>query len=316
MTLKQYQTVAEIIEDVRALRPLGGSAYGHSAAMGFKLTAQDPAHQTAEQILQACDNVLATLLVEKPTMATIYNAHYLIVEKSRSVAATGDLAATRTAIVQRAELFAETSATAMARLSRVGSNMVQAGQTIMMHSYSRSLMAIFEQAAASGKSFSVICTQSQPTLESRHALRQLTEWGIKVTFVLDAAMAVAVPQADFCLVGADSISIDGSIANKVGSYQLALLAHAFGRPFHVATEVMKLQRQTMDGVPVPLEERPGAEILDRAAASDHPDRITVYHPFFDLTPAVLIRSLVTEQGILAPGQIGTAWRQFEQQFEE
>ena len=314
MSLKQYQSVTEILEDVRAMRPLGGSAYGHSAAMAFKLTAQDPANDSAERLFAACAEVLAELLAEKPTMATIYNAHYLIVSQSRPVADTAGLAAARAAIIKRADLFAQKSAGALDRLSEVGANLIQAGQTIMMHSYSRSLMSIFKRAAGSGKSFRVICTESQPTRESRKGLQQLTSWGIDVTFVLDAAMALAVPQADFCLVGADSISIDGSVANKVGTYQLALLAQAFGRPLHVATEVMKLQRQTIDGLPVPLEERPGAEILDSTAVSSHPERITIRHQFFDLTPAALIRSLITEQGILAPGQIGNAWQRYERQF--
>ena len=314
MNLTTYHTVAEVLADVRAMRPLGGSAYGHSAAMGFRLIAEDRSIDSIQALYGACDQLYQNLLAEKPTMATIHNAQWLIVEKTRLSNET-DLTRVRQAILKRSELFAQRSATALERLGEVGGNLIGDNNTVMMHSFSRSLMACFAAARNAGKSFDVICTQSQPSLESHHALRQLTSLGINVTFVLDSAMAVVLPEADLCFVGADSIHIDGSVANKVGTYQLALLAEAFGKPLYVPTEVMKLQRHTVDGHAIQLEQRPAREILD-TRGFDQPDRIRVRHQFFDLTPARLIRSLITEQGIISPASIGAAWRQLEGLFSE
>ena len=114
----------------------------------------------------------------------------------------------------------------------------------------------------------------------------------------------------------DSIAIDGAVANKVGTLQLAILAQTYGKPFHVATEVMKLQRNTMAGHPIELENRPGVEILDVEADFAHPEHIRIRHQFFDLTPARYIRSLITEQGVLAPAAIGVAWNAIDRQFDE
>ena len=83
MSLPDFQSVDEILADVRALRPLGGSAYGHSAAMAFKLTALDKSIRSGEALYAALDRVAAQLLAEKPTMATIHNAKWLIVDKGR-----------------------------------------------------------------------------------------------------------------------------------------------------------------------------------------------------------------------------------------
>ena len=129
-------------------------------------------------------------------------------------------------------------------------------------------------------------------------------------------MALIIPEADWCLVGADSIGVDGAVANKIGTYQLALLAQNFCKPLYIATEVIKLQRQTMEGQPIHLEQRPANELLDVAAEFEFPQRIKVRHQFFDLTPATYIRSLITEQGIISPVAIGSAWHNLETLFDD
>ena len=249
-------------------------------------------------------------------MATIHNATWLIVEKTRQGGVTRNLESSRSAIINRADLFIRQSERAMASLGEVGSNLIEDGQTIMMHSFSRSLMSVFEQAQQDGKFFEVVCTESQPTRESQVAIHHLTKLGIKVTFVLDAAMALIMPEADWCLAGADSIGIDGAVANKIGTYQLALLAQKFCKPLYVATEVIKFQRQTMEGCPIHLEQRPANEFLDVAAYFDFPERIKVRHQFFDLTPQTYIRSLITEQGVMSPAAIGSAWHNLEMLFDD
>lgn len=316
MALTTYHSVQEILEDVRAMRPMGGSAYGHSTAMAFKLTALDTTIESVDKLFAALDQVSDNLLTEKPTMATIHNATWLIVEKTRQEGVTPNLESSRSAIINRADLFIRQSERAMARLGQVGSNLIEDGQTIMMHSFSRSLMSVFEQAQQAGKSFEVICTESQPTRESQAAIHHLSKLGIRVTFVLDAAIALIMPEADWCLVGADSIGIDGAIANKIGTYQLALLAQHFCKPLYVAVEVIKLQRQTMEGHPIHLEQRPANELLDIAADFEFPERIKVRHQFFDLTPQTYIRSLITEQGVISPVAIGSAWNKMEMLFDD
>ncbi len=310
-----YHSVQEILEDVRAMRPMGGSAYGYCTAMAFKLIALDASIKSTNRLFVALDQVSEKLLAEKPTMATIHNAKWLIVEKTRHEGVTPDPESSRSAIINRADLFIRQSERAKARLGQVGSNLIEDGQTIMMHSFSQSLMSVFEQAQQAGKSFEVICTESQPTRESQAAIHHLTKLGIRVTFVLDAEMAFVMPEADWCLAGADSISIDGAVANKIGTHQLALLAQNFCKPLYVATEVIKLQRQTMEGHPIHLEQRPAIELLDVVADFEFPERIKVRHQFFDLTPQTYIRSLITEQGVISPLAIGSAWHDLEMLFD-
>ncbi len=135
------------------------------------------------------------------------------------------------------------------------------------------------------------------------------------TFVLDSAMAMIMSEADWCLTGADSIGITGSVANKIGTYQLALLAQKHAKPLYIATEIMKLQTNTIEGHPILLEQRPPNEILDNISEFEGSDLIKVVHQFFDLTPASYVRGLITEQGIISPATIGTAWNKFVSMFD-
>jgi len=314
MDLPKYSSVENILEDVSAMRPRGGSAFGYCAATAYKLIAENKSIMALDTLFGELERVSKELLSEKPTMATIHNAKSLIVDNTRTLDGDSGLDNVRSCIINRANLFIERSSIALDRIGKFGGNLIQDGETIMIHSYSRSLMSCFAHAYQLGKSFSVICTDSQPTKESRWAIHDLTSWGIETAFVLDAGMAMIMSEADWCLTGADSISNTGSVANKIGTYQLALLAEKHEKPLYVATEIMKLQTDTIEGCPIHLERRPADEILDITGGFDFPDRIKVVHQFFDLTPASYIRALITERGIVSPATIGMAWSKLESMF--
>jgi eIF-2B alpha/beta/delta-like uncharacterized protein len=315
MNEPQYDSVDHILEEVREMRVRGGSAFGQAAALAFRLTAQDERCTSMATLLAELDRVAAALLAEKPTMATIHNARSLIVNGAGASAAGEGLDALRAALTARATAFIEQSLTALDALGRVGANLVQDGQTIMMHSFSASVMAVFEHARASGKRFEVICTESRPLREGRFSANRLAAAGVPVTFTTDGAMADMVRQANWVLVGADSIGVDGSVANKMGTNQLSILAEHADVPFFVASELLKLQPLTGLGHPIDLEQRPAAEIIGEGDFSST-DLITVRNQFFDLTPPSRIRALLTEHGLLAPAQVPQAWQAFQESFEQ
>ncbi len=315
MILPNYGSVEDILEDVRAMRPRGGSAFGYCAATAYKLIAENKSLLSLDSLFAELEQVSKELLSEKPTMATIHNAKSLIVDSTRALVGDAELEQIRACIIKKADIFIHRSAIALDKIGEFGGNLIQDGETIMIHSYSRSLMSCFAHAHKSGKSFAVICTDSQPTKESRWAIQDLTTWGIETTFVLDSAMAMIMPEADWCLTGADSIGITGAVANKIGTYQLALLAHKHSKPLYIATEIMKLQTNTIEGHPIVLENRPANEILDKKSEFEGSDLVKVVHQFFDLTPASYVGGLITEQGIISPVTIGTAWNKFVSMFD-
>lgn len=314
MQTPSYESVDHILEEVRAMHVRGGSAFGQAAALAFKLVAQDDDLSTIDALFTELDRVAEALLAEKPTMATIHNAKALIVEAVRTDGIGVDVGRLKALIIGRADHFVQYSRAAVDRLGAVGANLVQDGQTVMMHSYSTSVMSVFRRARNAGADFDVVCTESRPLYESRYAVDELTEMGVAVTLVTDASMAEAARGANWIITGADSVAVDGTVANKMGTNLLSIVAERYDIPYYVATEVLKLQPATRRGHPIALETRPASEMVDTERFS-HPDLVTVRNQFFDLTPAQRIHALVTEQGLYAPQQIGQAWRDVEANFE-
>ena len=297
MDLPKYSSVENILEDVRAMRPRGGSAFGYCAATAYKLIAENKSIMALDTLFGELEQVSKELLSEKPTMATIHNAKSLIVDNTRTLDGDSGLDNVRSCIINRANLFIERSSIALDRIGEFGGNLIQDGETIMIHSYSRSLMSCFAQAHELGKSFSVICTDSQPTKESRWAIHDLTSWGIETTFVLDAGMAMIISEADWCLTGADSISNIGSVANKIGTYGVAILAREHGIPFFVAAPTSTVDMKLASGDAIPIEERKPEEVCQGMGARTAPQEVSIYNPAFDVTPHRLVSGIITEFGV-------------------
>jgi len=311
---EDYQSVEHILDEVRAMRVRGGSAFGRAAADAFRLVAADDRFSDIDAFFAELERTAGLLFAEKPTMATIHNAYALIVVGARETAASNDPALARKGVSSRAERFLEHSRAAVRRLGQVGAGLVLPGQTIMMHSFSDSVLSVFEAAAAMGKTFAVICTESRPLREGRFAASRLSAAGIPVTFVTDASMAEVLPRADWVLAGADSIAMDGAVANKMGTNLLSIAAAHFGKPLYIASEALKLRRDAGEGSAIELEVRPPAELVERGEFDDA-GRVTVVNQFFDLTPPERIRGIITEQGVFEPAKISRAWGALQAEFD-
>ena len=313
MSLEHLASAEDVFAAVRADGiPGGGSAFGRATAFALRHIALDQRYTTREALFAELHRMAEALRAEMPTMAPIHNARALIVDPVE--AGTCELEAARAEVVRRADLYTRLSSEAVEALGRIGANLVQDGQAIMMHSYSQSVMTVLLTARRLGKAFRVICTESRPGTEALGALAELTEAGIPVTYGVDAAMNGLIREADWCLTGADSLTVDGAAANKVGSSLLALVARHYHVPFYVAAETLKTRLSTGQGVPVDLPLRPGEEVLAPAALR-HPERVTVFNPMFDLIDPAYIRAVITERGLYPPALISQAWQDTAALFE-
>src|SRR5699024_4643281 len=200
---------------------------------------------------------------------------------------------------------------AVEKLGEYGANLIKDGDKILMHSYSSALMSVFTKAAESGKTFSVICTESRPLRESRLAAQILQEHGVNVTYIIDAAIWEFMPQADYVMMGADSITWEGSVANKMGTSMVSKLAQECKKPVYILSEMYKMDSRTREGQRVELERRTIYEIIEEDDF-DQLDRIEVINQFFDITPAYHIRGIVCEFGIISPTSAYNYWNQLEE----
>ena len=199
-----------------------------------------------------------------------------------------------------------------------GADWIRAGDGILTHCNTGSLatggygtaLGVIRSAWAAGKKIRVFVGETRPVLQgARLTMWELREAGIPATLITDGMAAHFMRRGDIqcCIVGADRIAANGDVANKIGTYSLAVLAKAHGIPFYVAAPLATIDMATPTGDTIPIEERDPAEITHIGGVPIAPSGVTVANPAFDVTPAAYVTAIVTEKGVVAPHQIGTLY---------
>ena len=164
-------------------------------------------------------------------------------------------------------------------------------------------LGILYVAHERGKKSEVFADETRPLLQgARLTAWELMEAGIPVTLICDnaAARLMAQGKVDFALVGADRIAANGDVANKIGTYNLAILCERHGLPIYVAAPTSTFDFEITSGGEIPIEERDAQEVTEICGRSVAPRGVAVYSPAFDVTPAELISAIVTEKGVFTP----------------
>ena len=201
-------------------------------------------------------------------------------------------------------------------IGRAGAHLIREGSSVLTHCNAGGLataeygtaLALMYCAAEQGRKFTVYADETRPLLQgARLTAWELSQAGIEVTVICDnmAALLMAQKKVDLVVTGADRIARNGDTANKIGTYGLAVLANAHGIPFYVAAPTSTFDLTLADGQGIPIEERPELEISCGFGRETVPRGVKCYNPAFDVTPARLIRGLVTERGLIEPATEGS-----------
>ena len=201
-------------------------------------------------------------------------------------------------------------------IGAAGAARINLGDGILTHCNTGSLatggygtaLGVIRSAWAMGKKIRVFVGETRPVLQgARLTMWELREDGIPATLITDSMAAHFMRRGAIqcCVVGADRIATNGDVANKIGTYSLAVLAKAHGIPFYVAAPVATIDPTTSSGNTILIEERDPTEITHICGVPIAPPGVTVANPAFDITPAEYITAIVTEKGVVAPHQVAT-----------
>jgi methylthioribose-1-phosphate isomerase len=204
-------------------------------------------------------------------------------------------------------MFAE-DVEANKRIGRYGAELLGSDATVLTHCNAGALatagygtaLGVIRAAVEQGKRVAVFADETRPYLQgARLTAWELQQEGIDVTLITDNMAGHFFQQGKFdaVVVGADRIAANGDTANKIGTYTVAVLAHAHGVPFYIAAPVSTIDPQTPDGAAIPIEERSAAEVTEIAGTRIAPEGVAVRHPAFDVTPARLITAIITDRGV-------------------
>jgi ribose 1,5-bisphosphate isomerase len=184
------------------------------------------------------------------------------------------------------------------RIAEIGSRRIQSSSRILTHCHSSTVTYLFERAKKEGKQFEVICTETRPLFQGRITAQELLDLGVNTTMIIDSAVRFFMNKVDLVMVGADAITSEGNIVNKIGTSLVALAANEARTPFYVVSELLKFDPSTIHGEYEKIEERNRNEIW-----SDAPSKIEIRNPAFDITRRNFIHGIICEEGIISPHSV-------------
>ncbi|MGB2987204.1 MAG: S-methyl-5-thioribose-1-phosphate isomerase [Phycisphaerae bacterium] len=297
-------------EAIKQLRIRGAPAIGIAAAMGTVLGVRDYAGSDREGFLKRLDEVCDYLATSRPTGANLFWALERMRERARSME-TEDLAPLKAVLLEEAKRIRDEDAAMCRAIGRFGESLVQRGAGVLTHCNAGALataelgtaLAPLYVAHESGRSFRVYASETRPLLQgSRLTAWELQQAGIDVTVLCDSMVGALMKQGkvDIVITGADRIAANGDVANKIGTYSVAVLARAHGIPLYVAAPSSTFDSSIPDGGEIPIEERDPDEIRIGFGRPTAPPDVACYCPAFDVTPAELVESIITERGVIHP----------------
>ena len=279
------RSAAEVAQAIRDMAVRGAPAIGCAAAFGMALEARRGG---------ALETAFSLLAQSRPTAV---NLVWALERMRRAAYAESEAIA----------IFDEDIA-ACREMGRLGAELIPDGARIMTHCNTGALataghgtaLGVVRSAIEAGKRVSVIANETRPYLQGA----RLTAWecvqeGIPVTLVADnmAGHLMSRGEVDLAIVGADRIAANGDVANKIGTYMVAVLARRHGLPFYVAAPVSTFDLALADGSAIPIEERGADELTGYRGMRWAPEGVAVRNPAFDVTPADLVSGLICEKGV-------------------
>ncbi|MBW2631414.1 MAG: S-methyl-5-thioribose-1-phosphate isomerase [Deltaproteobacteria bacterium] len=306
VTCRKYEEVIAAINDM-TIR--GAPAVGIAAAMGIALgVLNSPEKQMKENFYSICDAFSRT----RPTAVNLFWAIDRMKSRfEKEFASTPHIKAdtVKKALTEEALYIHEKDIRANRQMGVHGKHLIEDGNTILTHCNAGALatggygtaLGVIRAAHEEGKKIHVLVDETRPLLQGA----RLTAWemkneGIPATLIIDSMAGSFMKRGmvDLVMVGADRIAANGDVANKIGTYSLAVLARENGIPFYVVAPISTIDHHTRTGNEMPLEERSGEEVLEFHGTQIAPEGFNAHNPSFDVTPKRYITAIITEKGII------------------
>jgi len=184
------------------------------------------------------------------------------------------------------------------KIAEMGARRIRNNSVVLTHCHSSTVTYLLKKAKQEGKSFEVICTETRPIFQGRLTAEEMLQLGVKTTLIVDSAARFFMNQVDLVIVGADALTSEGNVINKIGTSMIALVAHEARTPFYVVSELLKFDPATMYGDYEKIEERIPNEIWKKP-----PKNLIIRNPAFDVTRRDFIHGIICEEGIISPHSI-------------
>lgn len=290
----------QIADDIRTMRTRGAGEIARSAVRALIIVAEASKAANVNEFVNELEHASRLLLETRPTAVSLPNGIRYVIHRVRESQKTRrNLEEIRSAAIRAGEEFISSSKTAIQRIGHIGAKRVKNGDILLTHCNSSAAIAIMKTAWEQGKQIQVFVTETRPRFQGWITAKALGEVGIPVTLIPDGAVRFFMDKVDRVIVGADAVTANGAVVNKIGTSMVALAAHEARVRFFVAAETYKFSPETMIGELVKIEERNILEVIPSDELKKMPN-VKVRNPSFDITPPEYVDIIITEKGIIPP----------------
>ncbi len=271
------------------MRIQGAIRIALAAVAGLESVIKNSKAKTRKEFLGEIESAGKFLIGTRPTAVALPNAvgQYLKIIKELK----GEVPEIKKIALAFGKIFIEQNRNAIKKIAENGETLIKNNDTVLIHCHSSTLIEILKEAKRRGKKFKVICTETRPWHQGFISAKELSDFGIKTELIVDSAVMQVMPNVDLVLTGADAITSDKKLINKIGTSQIALIAKKCKVPFYAASQKLKFTEKKSGQIK--LEERGADEILEGIKMP----RVKIRNVVFDITPLEEISGIITEFGI-------------------
>jgi methylthioribose-1-phosphate isomerase len=303
-----YDSAATVAEGIRSMVVRGAPAIGVAAAYGVALEALRLQDKSATDFKVGMDAGITVLAQSRPTAVNLFWALQRMRKVWESVSIQAPQQIAQRLLAEAHEILAEDIRINKA-MGAHGAALLQDGARVLTHCNAGALatagwgtaLGVFRSAVEAGKKISVIADETRPFLQgARLTAWEMVQENIPVTLITDnmAGYMMAQGEVDAVVVGTDRVAANGDVANKIGTYMVAVLARRHNIPFYVACPLSTIDLNIASGKDIPIEERSADEVKGFRATHWAAEGVKIRNPSFDVTPAELVTGLITERGVV------------------
>ncbi|HXZ33865.1 MAG TPA: S-methyl-5-thioribose-1-phosphate isomerase [Terriglobales bacterium] len=297
----------QVANAIRTMIVRGAPAIGVAAAMGIALGVQNSKAATVGELKRDLDHCCELIRATRPTAVNLFWGIRRMQDKFESVRIR-PLTQIKQALIAEAQRMHAEDIAANQAMGRLGATLMPASGGVLTHCNAGALatcgygtaLGVIRAAIEQGKKIHVYADETRPFLQgARLTAWELMKDGIPTTVISDNMAGAMMKQGKIgaIVVGADRVAANGDVANKIGTYTVAVLAKEHGIPFYVAAPFSTIDLSTPDGSKIPIEQRSPSEVTHIAGKAIAPEGVEVENPAFDVTPSRYVTAIVTERGI-------------------
>lgn len=284
-------------EKIKGLEIQGARNVAIAAIKALEISARQSKTRSKRDFLKELLSAKEVLFAARETEPLMRNAVRWMINQAEKSKETNVRKLSRTVSLS-SQRFLKNLDESKEKIAQIGARRIKDHFTVLTYCHSSTVTYLLRRAKQEGKSFEVICTETRPVFQGRTTAKEMLDLDVKTTFIVDSAARSFMNQVDLAIVGADAITSEGNVINKIGTSTIALVAHEARTPFYVVSELLKFDPVTMCGDYEKIEERSPDEIW-----RNPPKGLIIRNPAFDVTRRDFIHGIICEDGIVSPQSV-------------